>query len=226
MFPRCIASRTLRPSTVAPITTKLTHTHKRAFTLTQPTMTLLSEAIKDDHRELEDAYNKILSATNVDEKRRWQNQFTWELARHSIGEELVVYPLMEKNLPNGKALADKDRAEHKTVKDHLYKFQSLSPTDPEFESTIKALWSDLGEHIKEEEQDDLPSLEKTLAKDDSEKQVKSFMRTKKLIPTRSHPDAPDKPPFETVVGLMTAPIDHLADLFRKFPEESKSQLPP
>lgn len=50
-------------------------------------MTLISEAIKDDHGELEDAYNRILQATGADEKQRWQNQFTWELARHSIGEE-------------------------------------------------------------------------------------------------------------------------------------------
>jgi hypothetical protein len=78
-------------------------------------MTRLADAIKDDHRELEEAYNKILSAKTSDEKTRWQNQFTWELARHSIGEELIVYPLMEKNLPNGKAMADKDRKEHQTV---------------------------------------------------------------------------------------------------------------
>lgn len=112
------------------------------------------------------------------------------------------------------------------VKEHLYKFQGLSPEDAEFESTLKSLWKDLGQHIKEEETEDLPSLEKTLAIDDSESQTKKFMRTKKFIPTRSHPSAPDKPPFETMVGLMAAPIDHLMDLFRKFPEESKSQLPP
>jgi hypothetical protein len=69
-------------------------------------------------------------------------------------------------------------------------------------------------------------LEKTLDQGDSENHTKKFMRTKKFIPTRSHPSAPDKPPFETVAGLMAAPIDHLADLFRKFPEESRSQLPP
>ena len=79
-------------------------------------MTRLADAIKDDHRELEEAYNKILSAKTSDEKTRWQNQFTWELARHSIGEELIVYPLMEKNLPNGKEMADKDRSEHQIVR--------------------------------------------------------------------------------------------------------------
>lgn len=82
-------------------------------------MTLISQAIKNDHRELEDAYNNILSDTSADGKRRWQNQFTWELARHSIGEELLVYPAFEKNLPDGKQMADKDRAEHQKVSHKL-----------------------------------------------------------------------------------------------------------
>jgi hypothetical protein len=44
-------------------------------------------------------------------------------------------------------------------------------------------------------------------------------RTKKFVPTHSHPNAPDKPPFETVVGLMTAPLDKLQDVFKKFPKD-------
>jgi hypothetical protein len=102
----------------------------------------------------------------------------------------------------------------------------LDPKDPDFEPTLKGLWKDLSEHIQEEERDDLPAIEKELAKDESEGLVASFKRTKMFIPTRSHPSAPDKPPFETVAGLLAAPIDHLRDIFRKFPEESKSQLPP
>lgn len=81
-------------------------------------MVLISQAIKNDHRELEDAYNQILSAATADDKRRWQNQFTWELARHSIGEELLIYPAFERNLADGKQLADKDRAEHQKVSHH------------------------------------------------------------------------------------------------------------
>jgi hypothetical protein len=102
----------------------------------------------------------------------------------------------------------------------------LDPKDPDFEPTLKTLWKDLSEHIVEEERDDLPAIEKELAKGESEGLVASFKRTKMFIPTRSHPSAPDKPPFETVAGLMAAPIDHLRDIFRKFPKESKSQLPP
>jgi len=178
----------------------------------------ISDAIKHDHAELKEYYNNILSAKDNDSKVRWQNQFTWELARHSIGEELVVYPAMEKHICEvGEHLAQKDRDEHNKVKQLLYKFQGLSPPDKEFEPTIKLLWDLLGRHIEEEETDDLPQLEKAIPEGSSERMAKSFGRTKMFVPTRSHPSAPDKPPFETVAGLMTAPLDKLGDIFRRFP---------
>ncbi|KAH7032602.1 HHE domain protein [Microdochium trichocladiopsis] len=191
-------------------------------------MTLISDAIKDDHNDLREAHKRILSANTHDEKVRWRNQFTWELARHSIGEELVVYPAMESHLDDGKARADHDRSEHQTVKEELVKFQDLDPKDPAFKTTLDSLWANLDKHMAEEEADDLPALERALPDyDASDRLVRPFGRTKKFIPTRSHPNAPDKPPFETVAGLLAAPIDHIRDLFRKFPDETKTgEMPP
>ena len=79
-------------------------------------MSTLSATIKKDHREIEEYYNNIINATDNDTVARWQNQFTWELARHSIAEELIVYPQFEKCLGGtGKEMAEKDRAEHQIV---------------------------------------------------------------------------------------------------------------
>lgn len=61
-------------------------------------------------------------------------------------------------------------------------------------------------------------LEQALSKEDSENMHKSFQRSKMFAPTRSHPSAPDKPPFENVAGLLAAPIDKLRDMFSKFPD--------
>ncbi|XHG06248.1 hypothetical protein AWENTII_009453 [Aspergillus wentii] len=178
------------------------------------------DAIKTDHRAIENFYSKVLSSPTEKEKVQWQNQFTWELARHSVGEELVVYPQFEAKLPGGQALADKDRNEHQLVKEQLKKFQNMKPSDPQFEPTIKALMKDLSGHIQEEESKDLPKLEDALTTEESEKLATSFGRTKMFVPSRSHPSAPNKPPFETAIGLLTAPIDHLADLFRTWPHTS------
>lgn len=79
-------------------------------------MSRVSDPIKRDHRELEEYYSRIVSSSDNDEQTRYQNQFVWELARHSIGEELVVYPMIEKYLPNGVAMAEKDRREHQKVR--------------------------------------------------------------------------------------------------------------
>src|SRR3954462_1972081 len=76
----------------------------------------MMDAIKHDHAELQEYDNNILSAKDNDSQIRWQNQFVWKLARHSISEELVVYPAMEKHMgAQGKEKADKDRTEHNKV---------------------------------------------------------------------------------------------------------------
>ncbi|CAG7954291.1 unnamed protein product [Penicillium nalgiovense] len=196
-------------------------TSRRTFATSSITMApTISDAIKKDHREIESYYDNIIKASDETEQTKWQNQFTWELARHSIGEELVVYPALEKYVSNGVELANKDRQEHQSVKEQLKKFQNMKPSDSEFIPTIKALMEDLSQHIKEEETDDLPKLEDVLPQEESEKYSTSFGRTKMFVPSRSHPSAPDKPPYETAVGLLAAPIDHLSDLFRKWPHTS------
>ncbi|RAK98478.1 hemerythrin domain-containing protein [Aspergillus ibericus CBS 121593] len=204
MPPSRILTTPLRlPTLPRPLYQTTTTTLTRAISTTTSLKTLISDSIRADHRALEHAYTQILTAKTNDEKARWQNQFTWDLAPHSISEEIVLYPAMETHLSRGGGggeVAEKDRVEHKIVQDLLYKFQSLHPTSEEFIPNMSA-------------------LEKTLHKDESGRMVSSFDRTKRFVPTRSHPAAPDRPPFETVVGLMAAPVDRLMDLYREFPEE-------
>ncbi|KAJ8063134.1 hypothetical protein OCU04_008377 [Sclerotinia nivalis] len=199
---------------------------KRNSIVTRATMTTITDAILKDHQEIREYADKVRQATDDDTRARWQNQFTWELARHSVGEELVVYPAFAKHLGmQGQKMADTDRAEHQTVKEALYKFQNLKPSDADLIPTLDALMKNLNEHIKGEEADDLPALESALESHESESMARSFGRTKAFVPSRSHPNAPNKPPFETVVGLLTAPIDHLGDMLRKFPDKTISPNP-
>lgn len=111
------------------------------------------------------------------------------------------------------------------VKEQLAEFQDLKSSDPKFIVTIKSLMEDLAQHIKEEETHDLVRLEEALSARESEDLSRSFGRTKMFVPSRSHPNAPNKPPFETAIGLMTAPIDHVADTFRKWPDKTVNPNP-
>lgn len=73
------------------------------------------DTIKHDHREIASFSELLLKTTDMDEAERYQNHFVWELARHAVAEELVVYPALEEHLDGGKEMADRDRAEHQTV---------------------------------------------------------------------------------------------------------------
>lgn len=112
------------------------------------------------------------------------------------------------------------------IKELLKEYQNLRGDDPEHVPKLKELWQALSQHIKEEEKDDLPELEQAILKaggsGESETLAKTFQRTKYFVPTRSHPSAGEDPAFESVMGLMAAPMDKLADMFRKFPKEEHS----
>ncbi|KAL2862838.1 uncharacterized protein BJX67DRAFT_365635, partial [Aspergillus lucknowensis] len=103
------------------------------------------------------------------------------------------------------------------IKEQLKRFQQLDPSHHDFLSTLVALMEDLSRHIQEEESTDLVALEDALTEHDSQHLSKTFERTKIFVPSRAHPSSPNRPPFETAVGLMTAPFDQLADLLRKWP---------
>ena len=112
------------------------------------------------------------------------------------------------------------------IKYILKDFQDMSPEDGEFNPTLSVLWKNLKQHMEHEEQKDMVALENSLTAHESEHLARKFERTKVLTPTRSHPEAPDRPPFDTAAGLMSAPLDKIRDIFRKFPHEKPKQPPP
>jgi hypothetical protein len=106
----------------------------------------------------------------------------------------------------------------------------MKPQEPTFLPKLRELWGVLSAHIEEEENHDLPALESALAqaaagRSESENMAKKFGMTKALVPSRSHPSAGENPYFESALGMLAAPIDHIADIFRKFPEEKVSPNP-
>jgi hypothetical protein len=83
---------------------------------------------------------------------------------------------------------------------------------------------DLSAHVHIEETRDLVKLEGAIIAEESERLARSFHRTKLFAPTRAHPNLHGRP-YETVAELMAAPLDHLLDLFRRWPEDGLTPIP-
>jgi hypothetical protein len=84
---------------------------------------------------------------------------------------------------------------------------------------LDTLMSNLHHHIEHEKTEDMPRLEGLISREESEKIAKSFQRTKGIVPTRSHPAAPTEFYAESLVGLLTMPIDRMQDWLRDFPDQ-------
>jgi len=181
----------------------------------------VDQRVINDHNDIEAFYNKVKTVPDADAEK-WINQLFWTIARHSAAEELVVYPLLEKTGPIGKDLAAKSREDHQKVKEEIATMEGKK-ISPMLRQKIDKMMADLMVHIRMEEEPggDLDQLRRGLTPEEMLKAGKSFERTKMFVPTHAHPSAPDRPPFETIVGLMTAPIDKLRDAFMKFPDEEE-----
>lgn len=81
-----------------------------------PAASNISDTIKQDHRDIESYYKVIISTEDADEQTRFQNIFTWELARYCAGEELVLYPAIEKYVRDGIEATNKDKKELQVVR--------------------------------------------------------------------------------------------------------------
>ncbi|KAI0480061.1 hypothetical protein GGR56DRAFT_686992 [Xylariaceae sp. FL0804] len=90
--------------------------------------------------------------TRTDERRRYQNLLVWELARHCVARELVIYPAVEEALDeDGVALAREGRERTQLIKERLQRFQDLAPDDPAFDDALNSLWEALGPQMEDDD---------------------------------------------------------------------------
>ncbi|KAK0201780.1 hypothetical protein DFS33DRAFT_1375312 [Desarmillaria ectypa] len=163
----------------------------------------LTAAIKEDHEEA-----------------RWSWQLTWEIAHHAVGEEIVVYPLMEKHPGDkGLKLADEDRNDHQMLND----LEHLEPGSQDHQTQLKEIVDHLHQHDDNEETKDLPLLEPVLGVKNSKKTAYSFQTIKNLVSTHAHPFAPNKLPYKTFLGFLAMPIDKLKVIFSAFPTDEMKE---
>ncbi len=75
----------------------------------------VTELLASDHSEFLELVQQIKTTTDPAERRDLADTLIAELVRHSVAEEMFVYPAMSDHLPNGKEAVEHDTAEHKEL---------------------------------------------------------------------------------------------------------------
>jgi hemerythrin superfamily protein len=105
--------------------------------------------LKEDHRLVEELFEKFEKATRKDQKQRIAEQICMELTIHAMIEEEIFYPACRGAVEDD--MLDEAHVEHDGAKVLIAEIAQGDPGDPFYEAKVKVLSEEIKHHVKEEE---------------------------------------------------------------------------
>jgi hemerythrin-like domain-containing protein len=174
------------------------------------------EVLEHDHREVEEMFAELESlrgASTEDAKNRRKalaDQVTIELVRHSVAEEVLVYPQVEDKVSAEEA--QHAREEHAEAEETLEKLEKLDADDPAFDDELATLMREIRHHIEEEEGEMFAHMRQVIDAEELRKLGARVEAFKKVAPTRPHPNVPNEPLPRIAAGPAASLFDRMRDL--------------
>ncbi|MCW2697008.1 MAG: uncharacterized protein JWR62_2093 [Modestobacter sp.] len=163
-----------------------------------------------DHQEVMELVGQIPVADPA-QRRDMVETVIAELMRHSVAEEMYVYPAMRDHLPDGASSVQHDTEEHQQLVEIMKQLEDVDAADPRFLETLGRLEAVLRDHVADEERDQFPQLRAHLSRDQLVEIGGKVEAAKKAAPTRPHPSAPHSALFHKTLGPGVGLVDRLRD---------------
>ena len=174
------------------------------------------EILEHDHREVEEMFTELesLRGASTDEARSRRKelteQVTIELVRHSVAEEILVYPKVEKKVSAEEV--EHARKEHAEAEETLHRLEKLDPDDPAFDDELATLMREIRHHIEDEEGEMFAHMRQVMAEDELRSMGARVEAFKKVAPTRPHPNVPNEALPRMAAGPAASLFDRMRDL--------------
>jgi hemerythrin-like domain-containing protein len=169
------------------------------------------DVLTTDHREVLELVDEIKVTADAEKRRDLADTVISELVRHSVAEEMYVYPAMRKHLPNGEEAVEHDTKEHKELEKIMKKLEDVDANGLEFRRLIDELETVLRDHVGDEETEQFPQLRAQVPREELVEMAQKVEAAKKIAPTRPHPLAPNNQLFHKLVGPGVGLVDRLRD---------------
>ncbi|HEX6074954.1 MAG TPA: hemerythrin domain-containing protein [Micromonosporaceae bacterium] len=170
------------------------------------------ELLLQDHREVERLFVELETGVGSPEHRRdLADAVTAELIRHAVTEEEYLYPTARRALPDGDQVAEHEIAEHAEAEQTLKDWEGISADDPRFDVLYRKVTSEIRHHIQDEESNLFPRLRAACSEEELADLGRRMEIAKLVAPTRPHPNAPDRPPWNKILAPGTGFVDRVRD---------------
>jgi hemerythrin superfamily protein len=174
------------------------------------------EVLEHDHREVEQMFAELesLRGASTDEQKTRRkdlaDQVTIELVRHSVAEEVLVYPQVEEKVSAEEA--EHAREEHAEAEETLARLEKLDADDPGFDDELATLMEEIRHHIRDEEGQMFAHMRQVIDPEELRKLGSRVEAFKKVAPTRPHPHVPNEPLPRLAAGPAASLFDRMRDL--------------
>lgn len=169
------------------------------------------DELTTDHREVTALLDELLDTGDPQQRREMADTAITELVRHSVAEEMYVYPAMREHLPDGAQAVEHDVEEHKELERTLKELEGCDAQDQQFIELVRRVRDQLHHHATDEENIQFPQLRARLPREQLVKLREQVQTAKKIAPTRAHPSAPNSEVFHKLVGPGVGLMDRVRD---------------
>jgi hemerythrin-like domain-containing protein len=169
------------------------------------------DILTTDHHEVLDLIGEAKATSDATQRRDIADTVIAEIMRHSIAEEMYVYPAMSKHLPKGEETVEHDKKEHQELEEAMKALEGVDGSSAEFETALNRVEELLRHHANDEETEQFPQLRANIPEQELVEIGKKVETAKKAAPTRPHPGAPHSELFHKAVGPGVGMIDKLRD---------------
>jgi hemerythrin superfamily protein len=148
----------------------------------------------EQHNEVNDMFAQLeqMDGATDDKVQRLAEQVVTSLVKHSVAEEIYLYPTVRKVLPGGDDIADHELSEHDEAEQTMKRLEALSPTEPQFWPTMHELIGEIRHHVADEENDLFPKLRAACSEEQLQELGRKVEQVQKVAPTRPHPASPSE----------------------------------
>jgi len=174
------------------------------------------ELLTADHREVEALFTELETLMDTrggtgDQLRRdLVDRVTIELVRHSVAEEVVVYPAVKDKVSAEEA--DRARREHAEAEETMKRLENLDPDQDTFDEELRRLMTEIRKHVDEEENSTFPHMREVMSSEELLELGRRVEAIKKMAPTRPHPEVPNTPGIQLAAGPVAGLFDRLRDM--------------
>lgn len=172
------------------------------------------DALIADHEAVKRMFTRIEKASAAHRKELFWD-ITGELVRHEVAEEEIVYPVARRIVPNGERLTDARIKEQAEAERLLAEMEKAGTADDEFLAMFNKLQAAVLEHAEKEETLIFEPLRGHLDADKRKQMAGLYEAAKSVAPTHPHPNLPDTPPGNVIVGPVAALVDRARDAIHK-----------